>query len=196
MRRDPFFDEYFGEQGTEEGYRAPQKKFVAEKHAFHEASRLMIYVANFRENLERIHCPVLALFGEKDSIVHWRSTIALYEQTLGRDDGSRLTVRTFPACNHNLQRCRTGRSCWPDPTAPASGPPRRPRPVASQHSCLQPVRDRLEVAITRWLGRRGPGFSKATPAAPLRPLVGNPIVSRAGLPLSPGAFGESIGAFR
>ena len=108
LRQDPFFDEYFGEQGTEQAYRASQKKFVAEKHPFDEASGLMIYVANFREKLEKIHCPVLALFGEKDSIVDWRRTLALYEQTIGRDDGARLTVKTFPACNHNLQRCQTG----------------------------------------------------------------------------------------
>ena len=108
LRRDPFYDAFFHEDGTEEGYRANQRRFMAENHPLDEASGLAIYVPQFRETLSKIRCPVLALFGEKDSIVDWRRTLALYQETMGRSEGALLTVKTFPGCNHNLQQCQTG----------------------------------------------------------------------------------------
>jgi alpha/beta superfamily hydrolase len=103
LRRDPFFSEFFGETATEEGYRANQRRFMAEGHSFDEKSGLMIYVPGFGEMLRAVRCPVLALFGEKDTQVDWRRTIALYEDTIPR-----LTIKTFPGCNHNLRQCDTG----------------------------------------------------------------------------------------
>jgi hypothetical protein len=68
----------------------------------------MIYVPGFRQILKAIRCPVLALFGEKDSVVDWRSTMALYRETIGSGVDADLTIRTFPSCNHNMLQCRTG----------------------------------------------------------------------------------------
>ena len=104
LRRDPFYDAFFGEQATEEGYRANQKRFMAENHPFDETSELVIYVPSFRETLAKIRCPVLALFGEKDSTVDWRSTKALYEETLGRRDAAPLDIRRSRAA---ITTCRS-----------------------------------------------------------------------------------------
>ena len=74
---------------------------------FDEASGLMIYVPGFRKILKGVRCPVLALFGEKDSVVDWRSTMALYRETIGSGVDADLAIRTFPDCNHNMLQCRT-----------------------------------------------------------------------------------------
>ena len=103
LRRDPFFSEFFGRNGTEAAYLADQRRFITEGHVFDDASGLMIYVPGLRDRLRAVRCPVLALFGEKDSNVDWRSTAALYKDTIPR-----LTLKTFPGCNHNLRQCRTG----------------------------------------------------------------------------------------
>jgi hypothetical protein len=68
----------------------------------------MIYVPGFRQILKGVRCPVLALFGEKDSVVDWRSTMALYRETIGSGVDADLAIRTFPDCNHNMLQCRTG----------------------------------------------------------------------------------------
>lgn len=56
--------------------------------------------------LSAIHCPVLAMFGEKDLFVDWRDSLALYEETLGKHGD--LTVLTFSDMNHGLSHCETG----------------------------------------------------------------------------------------
>jgi uncharacterized protein len=62
----------------------------------------------FREAVSTITCPVLALFGEKDSQVNWLNTIKFYKETFGSNDSVDLTIKTFPSCNHNMQQCKTG----------------------------------------------------------------------------------------
>ena len=108
-----------GDQGGAICWR--QKTFIAEHHPFDEASGLMIYVPGFRQILKAIRCPVLALFGEKDSVVDWRSTMALYKETIGSGVDADLTIKTFPGCNHNMLQCRTcGRPRGPGDHRPAS----------------------------------------------------------------------------
>lgn len=68
----------------------------------------MIYVPDFEALLSRLDVPVLALFGERDTSVDWRSAAALYARTVGANPRAHLTVRTFPDGNHNLQQARTG----------------------------------------------------------------------------------------
>ncbi|HXB54241.1 MAG TPA: CocE/NonD family hydrolase [Vicinamibacteria bacterium] len=107
LRQDPFFKSFFGEEKTKAAYLLEQKTFIAEHHSFDEASGLMVYVPGFRQILKEIRCPVLALFGEKDSVVDWRSTMALYKETIGRGVDADLAIKTFPSCNHNMLQCRT-----------------------------------------------------------------------------------------
>ena len=71
---------------------------------FDEKSGLWTYIPNFDETLRNVNCPVLAIFGENDSQVNWRKTKTLYERTISND---RLTVKTFPQCNHSIQKCET-----------------------------------------------------------------------------------------
>jgi hypothetical protein len=51
---------------------------------------------------------VLAVFGEKDSQVNWRNTILFYKENIGLNESSKLTIKTFSNCNHNIQQCNTG----------------------------------------------------------------------------------------
>lgn len=108
LRKDPFWILVTGQPQTEENYLRSQKKFIEENHKFDEKSGLMIYVPNFRKTLSKIQCPVLAIFGEKDANVNWKQTIVLYKETIEKKSKNGLTVKTFPDCNHNIQRCKTG----------------------------------------------------------------------------------------
>lgn len=98
----------YGHKPTPEEYIKNQKNFMDEHHLFDEQTGLMIYIPDFRETLNSIKCPVLAIFGEKDSRVDWRKTITLYRETIGKDSGSKLTVHTFPDGDHNLTKSKTG----------------------------------------------------------------------------------------
>ncbi|MEO1451636.1 MAG: alpha/beta hydrolase, partial [Bacteroidota bacterium] len=84
-------------------YKANQANYT-ETGRFDEKSGLWAYIPNFDELLGNFECPVLALFGEKDSQIDWRDTRALYQKNMG----SNLTIKTFPQGNHILQECVTG----------------------------------------------------------------------------------------
>ena len=62
-------------------------------------------IEGFDQVLNKVNCPVLALFGENDSQVDWRKTKSLYEKTIGEKSDSDLTIKVFENCNHNLQKC-------------------------------------------------------------------------------------------
>jgi hypothetical protein len=108
LRQDTFWLSVSGGQYTQEGYLRNQKQFISEHHVFDEETGLMIYVPHFRETLEKIHCPVLAIFGEKDANVDWRKTMALYRETIGSKKNARLTMKSLPDCNHSMIKCKTG----------------------------------------------------------------------------------------
>ncbi|KOY87548.1 hypothetical protein AD998_16660 [bacterium 336/3] len=108
LRKDSFWIFLNSSSETEESYLSKQKQFISEGHKFDKRTGLMIYVPNFRRTLMKIQCPVLAIFGEKDANVNWKKTIALYKDAIGRKSKNLLTIKTFPDCNHNLQRCKTG----------------------------------------------------------------------------------------
>lgn len=92
---------------TKEGrkrYKQIQQSSTS-KGYFDSKSGLWAYIKDFDKTLLKINCPVLALFGANDSQVDWRKTKRLYEKTIGTK--SRLTVKVFRDCNHNIQKCRT-----------------------------------------------------------------------------------------
>ncbi len=93
-----------GRASTKEQFEAYQKQFMKEE--FDSVSGLQINVKNFESLLSNVHCPVLAIFGEKDKNVDWQKTQELYTKTLGKH--TELTVKTFPDANHNLFKCNTG----------------------------------------------------------------------------------------
>jgi pimeloyl-ACP methyl ester carboxylesterase len=61
---------------------------------------------NYREIMQGISCPTLAMFGEKDLVVDWKETQAFYRSALANN--KRFTSLTFPDCNHALARCVSG----------------------------------------------------------------------------------------
>ncbi len=71
-------------------------------------TKSIIIVPNFKNILNKIQCPVIAIFGEKDSQVDWKKTKKLYQETLGNTDGKLLTIKTFPDGNHGIRKCKTG----------------------------------------------------------------------------------------
>jgi pimeloyl-ACP methyl ester carboxylesterase len=74
---------------------------------FDQESGLWVYIKDLDTLLEKMRCPVLAIFGENDSQVDWRTTKKLYEGTIGSDPHAELTIKTFVHCGHGLQKCVT-----------------------------------------------------------------------------------------
>ena len=109
LRRDPFMIFLSdGAPATKGNFLAEQARFTSGAFKVDPRTGLMIYVPRFDALLRRLNLPVLALFGEKDRNVDWRSTMALYARTIGRNPRASLTIRTFPDGNHNLQQAPTG----------------------------------------------------------------------------------------
>lgn len=98
----------YGHKPTPEEYTKNQKKFINEHHLFDEQTGLMIYVPNFREILNTIKCPVLAIFGENDRNVDWRKTANLYKESIGGNINADLTIKVLQNCNHSILKCKTG----------------------------------------------------------------------------------------
>ena len=73
-----------------------------------EKTKAVLIVPDFEKVLNTIRCPVLAIFGEKDYVVDWRRTLALYKETIGKNNNKSLTIKTFPDGNHGMRKCKTG----------------------------------------------------------------------------------------
>jgi alpha/beta superfamily hydrolase len=99
-------NDLFRKGGSFEEYQKATQ--ILRQDTFDEETGLMIYVPHFRETLEKINCPVLAIFGEKDANVDWRKTMALYRETIGSKKNARLTMKSLPDCNHSMIKCKTG----------------------------------------------------------------------------------------
>jgi len=61
-----------------------------------------------RPTLAKVHCPVLALIGEKDRQVPARENLSQIESTLKTAGNNRVTVKELPGLNHLFQKCKTG----------------------------------------------------------------------------------------
>jgi hypothetical protein len=61
-----------------------------------------------RPNLEKVHCPVLALNGVKDTQVPAKENLDEIEKALKAAGNKNVTVRAFPDLNHLFQRCQSG----------------------------------------------------------------------------------------
>jgi hypothetical protein len=107
-----FADEWF----VDEFYDRPTRKefaaIQAEKRAmdvrFDPETGIEIKAPGFAEVLSALDLDTLAIFGEKDTLVNWRRTRALYRRTLGEDRESELTVRVLPDCSHGTRVVETG----------------------------------------------------------------------------------------
>jgi uncharacterized protein len=61
-----------------------------------------------RPVLAKVHCPVLALIGEKDLQVPPRENLSQIESTLKAAGNTRVTIKELPGLNHLFQTCKTG----------------------------------------------------------------------------------------
>jgi uncharacterized protein len=93
---------------SENNYLQLQKRFLDKGYIFDKESGMIVMVPNLREKLMNIKCPVLAIFGEKDTQLDWQNTLNLYKRTLGIRKNSMLTIKTFSNCNHSIMKCKTG----------------------------------------------------------------------------------------
>lgn len=107
LRQFPFYVAVAAEI-SEERYLQEQARFLSGECQIDEETGLKVYVPDFDELLAEIRCPVLAIFGEKDTNVDWRKSVALYQDAIGGRPGADLTIRTFPEGNHAIAKCETG----------------------------------------------------------------------------------------
>jgi len=110
LRQDPFYAYMSNSTGeiTQSAYAQSVSDYKSLNPVFDDKTGLMIYVENFENMLSGLDVQTLAIFGEKDSIVDWRSTRNLYENTIGKNPNASLTIATFPDGNHNLHQSQTG----------------------------------------------------------------------------------------
>jgi len=69
--------------------------------------------------LNELTQPTLAMFGDHDTLVNWRESIAVYRQAFRRPHGPDLTIKVFRNADHGLLRVSapSGHSNEPDPGA-------------------------------------------------------------------------------
>ena len=107
LMQDPYFNpDNF--QFSEEGFKVVQNAYQNSGVSYDDSTNLAIMVNDFEQKLGRIDIPVLAILGEKDSQVDWKKTQIIYEKTIGNNSKADLTIRTFPNCNHTIQKCESG----------------------------------------------------------------------------------------
>ena len=107
---------FFAGEDTRGGLPAGAEALLAEHPLFDEASGLKVYVPGFRQILKRSGVPFSRCSARKDSVVDWRSTIALYKETI-RAAGTaiwpsgRSRAATTTCCSARpAESVRTGRA--------------------------------------------------------------------------------------
>lgn len=55
------------------------------------------------EALERIACPVLAIFGERDTLVPVDESVRIFRDALGKANNDDVTIRVFPEADHRIR---------------------------------------------------------------------------------------------
>jgi len=110
IKNDALFNKMLGGVYSKESYEKTQIQIdsMGLDFKFDNENGKIIFVDDFEKILDRIACPTLAIFGEKDSQVDWKSALTLYKKTLGKKEGSILTIKTFPNGNHSILKCETG----------------------------------------------------------------------------------------
>jgi pimeloyl-ACP methyl ester carboxylesterase len=58
--------------------------------------------------LEKTTCPVLAIFGEKDTVVPPEKNVSLMAEALERSGNTDYTIKVFPEANHTMLLTKTG----------------------------------------------------------------------------------------
>lgn len=111
VRKDTLFIKTFNLGWADSlSYTKEQESFIQSKEIveFDSITNLVVMVPDFSSVLNTVHCPTLAIFGEKDYIVDWKKTKNLYESTLRKNLNTKLVVKTFKDANHAIFKCKTG----------------------------------------------------------------------------------------
>lgn len=110
LRNDPFYQYLtnYVKPLDEVSFRREQERYLSGEIKVDEETGLMIHVPDFEKVLNAINCPVLAIFGEKDTNVDWRKTMKLYQKTIGKNPKASLTIKTFEDGNHSIRKSKTG----------------------------------------------------------------------------------------
>jgi pimeloyl-ACP methyl ester carboxylesterase len=58
--------------------------------------------------LQKVRCPVLATFGERDTFVPVAKSVAIWEVELNKAGNKDVTIKVFPNGDHSLVETRTG----------------------------------------------------------------------------------------
>jgi uncharacterized protein len=107
IRRNAFYRGHFGPTSTIVIfllYKLYQKRYLKQPRLFDAKTNLEIYVPDMAGILKAISCPVLAIFGDRDTRVDWRRTSSLYKDSIK----SPLRIIVLENVNHGMQVCDTG----------------------------------------------------------------------------------------
>jgi dipeptidyl aminopeptidase/acylaminoacyl peptidase len=58
--------------------------------------------------LEKVHCPVLAVLGAKDTFVPAEKSARIWQAALAQAGNNDVTIKVFPGGDHSLLACKTG----------------------------------------------------------------------------------------
>jgi dienelactone hydrolase len=58
--------------------------------------------------LQKVHCPVLAIFGESDALVPAEKSAAIWKACLAKAGNKDVTIKIFPHADHGMTDTRTG----------------------------------------------------------------------------------------
>jgi len=108
LDQDSIYVAFDGKSASEERYYEVQKEWLNKGYPFDKESGMIIMVPEMSKMLENMKIPVLAIFGEKDSQLDWKSTKNLYQTTIGKNEKAKLEVKTFPNGHHIIMECKTG----------------------------------------------------------------------------------------
>ncbi|PHN01394.1 alpha/beta hydrolase family protein [Flavilitoribacter nigricans] len=104
LSNDDFIQVVRGGAYTEERFLNYQQYLLEHQPEIDPESGIEVIVSDFEAVLNHVDCPVLAIFGEKDSQVDCQETSSLYNKVFKEN----LTVAVLPNCNHHMQVCETG----------------------------------------------------------------------------------------
>lgn len=68
-----------------------------------KAQMRAVMAADPADFLTQVHCPVLAIFGEKDTSIPVEKSVGLYEQYLRQAGNEAFTLRVFPNASHTIR---------------------------------------------------------------------------------------------
>lgn len=105
---DPFYLSLGEKRVSETEFNTAQEYYKKSGDLFDDETGLRILVPDFEKTLNKVECPVLAVFGQMDSQINWRKTQELYQKTLGKNAKTSLEIKSLPNCNHNIMKCETG----------------------------------------------------------------------------------------